>query len=400
MYRKITFVAMVAAALVLNTGQTTAQNTPTDSSYRFTLVKELPHTSPKDQYRSSTCWSFSTVSMLESELLRTGKGEFDLSDMFVVRKQYADKAANYIRYQGTSNFGPGGACHDVLNNWKHYGVMPEEAFQGLNYGEKKHVHSEMDEAMKAYLEAVNKNPNRKLSTAWLQGFNGIADAYLGKPAEKFTYKGKEYTPKTFADMLALNPDDYIEISSFTHHPYFTAFTLEVPDNWAQGKVYNLPLDDMIRVIDHALDQGFTVAWASDISEKGFAWNKGFAVVPETEVTEMAGSEKAKWEKLTEKERLSQIYNLDKIVPERNITPEVRQAEFDNLKTTDDHGMHIVGYGTDQTGKRFYYVKNSWGTDNIYGGYFYVSVPFVKFKTTCFMVNRNALPSDLKKKLGL
>ncbi|MDD3666720.1 MAG: aminopeptidase, partial [Bacteroidales bacterium] len=224
MYRKITFVAMVAAALVLNTGQTTAQNTPTDSSYRFTLVKELPHTSPKDQYRSSTCWSFSTVSMLESELLRTGKGEFDLSDMFVVRKQYADKAANYIRYQGTSNFGPGGACHDVLNNWKQYGMVPEEAFQGLNYGEKKHVHSEMDEAMKAYLEAVNKNPNRKLSTAWLSGFNGIADAYLGKPAEKFTYKGKEYTPKTFADMLALNPDDYLEISSFTHHPYFTAFT--------------------------------------------------------------------------------------------------------------------------------------------------------------------------------
>lgn len=400
MIRKIIQPGLIALFLMSTFPIVNGQKATADSGYRFTLVKELPHTGPKDQNRSSTCWSFSTISMLESELLRTGKGEYDLSDMFIVRNQYTEKAINYVRYNGKANFGPGGGNHDIINNWKKYGMMPDEAYSGLNYGETGHVHSEMDQAMKAYLDAIIKNPNRRLSTAWLAGFNGIADAYLGKPAEEFTYNGKIYTPKTFADELGLNPEDYIEITSFTHHPYFEKFTLEVEDNWAQGQVFNLPLDDLIRVIDNALENGYTVAWATDISEKGFAWNKGFAVVPETEVTEMAGSEKAKWEKLTEKERLSQIYNLDKIVQEKNITPGIRQVEFDNYRTTDDHGLHIVGYGNDQTGHRFYYVKNSWGTDNIYKGYFYVSIPYVKFKTTCIMVNKNALPVDLRRKLKL
>ena len=370
-----------------------------DSSYQFTLVKNLPCTPVKDQYRSGTCWSFSTISYLESELLRTGKGEYDLSDMFPVRDAYSKKAQQFIRMNGTSHFAGGGAFHDVIHTMVSSGMMPEEAYPGLSYGEKKHVHGELDEVTKAYIEAVAKNPNKKLSTAWLNGFNGILDAYLGPVPEKFSYKGKEYSPKSFASELGLKADDYISLSSYTHHPFYEEFIIEVPDNWAWGKVYNVPIDELVQIMDYALDNGYTVAWASDVSEKGFAYSKGFAVVPVTELSEMSGSEKAKWEKLTEKERNAQLFNFDKVVGEKQITQEMRQKEFDNFQTTDDHGMHMVGYGKDQFGNKYYYIKNSWNTDSKFNGFFYASVPFVKLKTMDIMVHKNGIPPAILKKLG-
>jgi bleomycin hydrolase len=371
-----------------------------DSSYQFTLVKKLPCTSVKDQYRSSTCWSFSTISLLESELIRTGKGEYDLSDMFSVRDSYGKKALQFIRMNGTCNFGSGGAFHDVLNTMLSTGLVPEEVYPGLSYGDKKHIHGEIEAVTRGYVDAVAKNANKKLSTAWYKGFEGILDAYFGPVPEKFTYKGKEYTPRSFSDELGLKAEDYIPLTSFTHHPFYKKFIMEVPDNWANGEIYNLPLDELIEIMDYALDNGYTVAWASDVSEKGFAHNKGFAVVPETELSEMQGSEKAKWEKLTEKERNAQIYNLDKVVTERKITQEMRQKEFDNFQTTDDHGLHMVGYGKDQFGSKYYYIKNSWNTDSKYEGYFYASIPFVRLKTLDILVHKNGIPPAIRKKLGI
>ncbi|MDK2909272.1 MAG: bleomycin hydrolase [Bacteroidales bacterium] len=377
-----------------------AQQEKIDSTYHFSLKKEIPHTSVKDQYRSGTCWSFSTLSFFESELIRAGKGEFDLSEMFCIRDAYEKKAERYVRMHGSLNFGGGGAFHDVLHTIVQRGIVPENIYPGLNYGENKHVHGELDAVTKAYVDAIIKNPNRKLSTVWLEGFKGILDAYLGKVPEKFNYNGKEYTPRSFADMLGIKEDDYICLTSYTHHPFYKKFILEVPDNWAWGELYNLPLDDLMEVMDYALENGYSVAWAADVSEKGFAYNKGLAVIPETDVAELTGSEKARWEKLTEKERASQMYNLDRIVPEKKVTQEMRQKEFDNYQTTDDHGMHMVGYGFDQFGNKYYYIKNSWGADNKFDGYFYASVPFVRLKTMDIMVHKNAIPPAIRKKLGL
>ncbi|HNQ59983.1 MAG TPA: C1 family peptidase [Bacteroidales bacterium] len=377
-----------------------AQDTKTDSSYQFTLVKQLPYTPVKNQFRSGTCWSFSAISFIESELLRKGKGEYDLSEMFCVRDAYEKKAEKYLRMGGTTNFSGGGEFHDVIHTLRDRGLMPEEAYPGLDYGEKNHVHGELDAVAKAYMDALIKNPNKKISTAWMNGFKGIMDAYLGHVPENFVYKDKLYTSRSFAESLGLHSEDYVCLTSFTHHPFYKTFILEVPDNWAWGEIYNVPLDELMEIIDYALDKGYTVGWASDVSEKGFAYNKGVAVIPETDVTELSGAEKARWEKLTEKERNSQMYNLDRVVPEKKVTQEMRQKEFDNLQTTDDHGMHIVGYGNDQFGHKYYYVKNSWGGDNKFNGFFYASVPFVRLKTIDILVHKEAIPTAIKKKLGI
>lgn len=368
--------------------------------YEFTLTKEIPHTSVKDQYRSGTCWSFSGLSFLESELMRMGKGEHDLSDMFVVRTAYSDKAIQYVRMQGKNNFGGGGAFHDVTNSWKKYGVIPESVYNGLVISEEKHIHGEMDEVFGAYVKAVVTNQNKKLTPVWHKGFEGLLDAYLGEVPEKFTYQGKEYTPQSFAKSLELNPDDYIEITSFTHHPFYSKFVLELPDNWAFGQVYNVPLDEMMEVIDYALENNYTVAWASDVSEKGFAYRKGVAVVPAMSAENLSGSELLKWQEMSKAEKEAQMYKLEKPGQEKVITQEVRQLAFDNYETTDDHGMHFVGLAKDQNGNKYYYVKNSWADSNDYKGYFYASVPFVQYKTTSIMIHKNAVPKKIAKKLGL
>jgi bleomycin hydrolase len=372
-----------------------------DTGYVFSVVKQLPVTSVKNQYRSGTCWSYSTIAFLESELLRTGKDTFDLSEMYCVRQCYSDKASIYVRFQGKHNFGGGGAAHDVTYVLKNYGMLPEEAYSGLVIDEDKPVHGEMDGVLSAYVDAVLKNPNRKLSPVWHQGFNGILDAYLGTVPEKFTYKGTEYTPVSFANMLGLNPDDYVEITSYTHHPFYSKFVIEIPDNWLMDEVWNVPMEEMMQIIDHSIMNGYTVVWGTDVSEKGFSWKDGVAIVPDKNAPELAGLEQGKWEKLSDAEKEKLLFRFDKPVPEKKITQEMRQKEFDNYQTTDDHGMLLTGIATDQNGNEYYIVKNSWGNDeHKYHGLLYASKPYVRLKTMDIMVHKDAIPKDIRKKLGL
>ncbi|MEI6174087.1 MAG: C1 family peptidase [Bacteroidota bacterium] len=372
-----------------------------DSGYVFTIMKQLPATSVKNQNRSSTCWSYSAISFLESELLRTGKDTFDLSEMYCVRNAYSDKALIYVRFNGKHNFGPGGASHDVTNVLKNYGMMPEEAYSGKAAGDLNPVHGEMDEVLNADVDAVIKNPNKKLTPVWHTGFNGLLDAYLGKVPEKFTYKSREYSAKSFSDMLGLNPDDYVELTSYTHHPFYSKFIIEIPDNWVLDEVYNLPVDELIQVIDNSIEEGYTIVWGADVSEKGFSWKTGVAVVPDKNATEIAGMESAKWSKMSDADKDKLLYKFDKPNPEKKITQEMRQLEFDNYQTTDDHGMHLTGIAKDQNGTKYYLIKNSWGTEGSpYKGYFYASEPYVRLKTMDIMVNKNAIPKEIRKKLGI
>jgi bleomycin hydrolase len=380
-----------------------AQDGKTDEKegYKFETIVDLPVTSVKDQYRSGTCWSFSGISFLESEMMRLGKDSVDISEMFIVRHCYADKAEKYVRLHGNLNFGAGGAFHDVLYVLKNYGAVPESVYGGLEYGEEKHVHGEMNEVLKNYVDGVIENKNKKLSTAWDKGFSGILDAYMRKLPKEFEYNGKKYSPLEFADqVIGLDIDDYIEVSSFTHHSFHEPFILEVPDNWLWGEVYNVKLDEMMNIINNSLEKGYTVAWAADVSEKGFSYRNGIAIVPLQDVEEMDDTERARWEKMTQEERQKELYSFDGPVKEKEITQELRQDGFDNYQTTDDHGMHIVGMVKDQNGTIYYKVKNSWNTNNKYDGYLYASESFVRLKTISIMVNKDVIDKALKKELGL
>jgi bleomycin hydrolase len=392
---------LIALSLIIIVPGIRAQE-KVDSGYKFTLVKELPHTSVKDQYRTSTCWSFAGASFIESEILRLGKPEVDLSEMFLVNHCYRDKADRYVRMQGNTNFGEGGLLHDILYVMKNYGLVPLSEYPGLNYGEKKHTHGEVFGILKNMVTSVVQTRGRRITPAWSVAFQKTADAYFGDIPETFKYEGKKYTPKSFLSDFAsgINPDDYVEITSFTHHPFYEKFILEVPDNWLWEKVYNVPLGDLIQIIDNSLDKGYTVGWASDTSEKGFTTSqKGIAVVPELNMENWSKAEIRKWEKLSETEKDKELYKLNKPGKEKTITQELRQAAFDSQETTDDHAMHIIGLAKDQNGTQYYKVKNSWGSYNSYDGYFYASVPYVQFKTTAIMVNKNAVPREIRKKLG-
>lgn len=369
--------------------------------YVFTTIKEMPSTSVKNQYRSGTCWSFSGLGVIESDLLREGKDPVDLSEMFVVRNCYSDKAKKYVRFHGNLNFGGGGGFSDVIYVIDNYGIVPEDIYQGKEIGEENHIHGEMDVVLKDYADAVIKNKNRKISPVWHKGFNGILDAYLGDYPETFVYEDVEYTPKTYAESLGINSDDYVELTSYTHHPFYETFIMEIPDNWMYSETYNLPIDDLMEVFKNVIEEGYPIAWGADVSEKGFSWKNGVAIVPEEVLTDLKGTEKEKWEKLTTKEKKKSLYSFKEIVKEKEITQEMRQEAFDNYQTTDDHGMVITGMAEDQNGNLYYMVKNSWGTDDhIYDGYFYASEPFVKYKTMSIMVNKNAIPKKILKKLDI
>lgn len=371
---------------------------PDSTGFKFTDVKINPTTSVKDQNKSGTCWAFSGTSLLEDEVMRHGGPELDLAEMFTVRNCYIDKAKKYIRMGGTINFAQGGGFADVTESLRDYGVMPEEAYAGLNYGEKKHSHYEMADVLKSYLDAVLRNSKKKISTAWLPGYVGILDAYLGKVPETFTYNGKTYTPKEFAKAMGLDADDFISITSYSHHPFYEPFAVEVADNWRWEKSMNVPVEELQQIIDNALDNGYTIAWAADVSEPGFKWRKGYAVLPaEKSEADMDGTELSRWVQLSDSDREKSMYDIKGPVKEREVTQETRQTGFDNMETTDDHGMTIVGYATDQEGNRYYKVKNSWDTNQLYGGYFYASVPYVLDKTISVMINKNAVPKSIAKK---
>lgn len=394
--KRLLLLAILACSLGL--GAFAQDEKETVEGYVFTPLSEIKTTSIKNQHRSGTCWSFSGIGFLESELLRMGKPEVNLSPMYIVRTAYADKAEKYVRMHGSLNFGGGGAFYDVVAMIAKYGIVPMEMYQGLNYGEDMHVHGELDEVTKAYVDAVVKNPNRKLTTAWLNGFNGILDAYFGVLPTEFSYEGNAYTPKTYAQSLGLNLNDYVYVTSYTHHPFHSKFIIEVPDNWALAEVYNVTLEELESIFDNAIDNGFPVAWASDVSESGFSWKDGIAIVPDTDSEELAGSDMARWTKMSKKEKSQKAF--ERPGKELKITQEMRQQDFDNYQTTDDHGMVLVGKAKDQIGNIYYKVKNSWGDGGKYDGFFYASKPFVLYKTMSIMVNKNALPKDIKKKLGL
>ncbi|MDL2330406.1 aminopeptidase [Odoribacter sp. OttesenSCG-928-A06] len=371
-----------------------------EEGYVFTDVKRLPVTSVKSQDRAGTCWSWSTISFLESEMMRLGKDSVNLAPLYIVWNTYDAKGEKYVRMHGNLNFGQGGAAADVTWAIKKYGIVPLEIYDGLNYGEDVHVHGELDAVLKGYVDAVVKNPNKKLSTAWKRGYDAVLDAYLGAKPETFKYKGKEYTPMSFyKDATGLNMDDYISLTSFTHHPFYVPVVLEIPDNWIGEVSYNIPMEEMMDLLDKAIDNGYSFAWGSDVSEKGFS-REGIAVIPTMDTKEMSDAEITKWVALSKKEKEAQLYKMDKPGKEKEITQEMRQEAFDNFQTTDDHGMHVIGKAVDQIGNKYFIAKNSWGKYNKYDGYLYASYPFVAFKTTTVMIHKDALSKDLKKKLNI
>lgn len=368
--------------------------------YQFTEVVTVPATPVKNQAATGTCWCFATTSFMESELLRMGKGTYDLSEMFIVRQKYMNQLQdNYLRH-GEGNIGQGSLSHTFMNAYRQVGIVPEEVYTGINYDSERHNHSEMVRYMQALADVAVKTKTR--SPEYYKLINNLFDTYLGKLPEKFTYKGKEYTPKSFAESLGLNMDDYIELTSFTHHPYYVKFDVEVPDNWEHSLMYNLPLDEMMETVDHALTNGYTVCWDGDVSEKGFSFTNGVAINPEVKkVEDLSNTDRARFEKLGEKERLEEVFKFERPYPEVNVTPEVRQAGFESFVTTDDHLMHVTGITKDQNGTKYYITKNSWGTDrNKFGGYLNMSESFVRAKTIYVMVHKDAIPKAIKGKLGI
>ena len=387
---------VLIATLGLLSLNTVAQEPKKEEGFVFSTVKENPITSIKNQNRSSTCWSFSSLAFLESELLRQGKGEYDLSEMFVVHHTMADRAERYVRLHGDNSFSPGGSFYDVVYCMNNYGLVPQEAMNGIMYGDTLPVHNELDAVAEAYVTAIAKGKLTKLTPVWMNGLNAIYDTYLGKCPEKFSYKGKEYTPLTFAKSLGLNADDYVSLTSYTHHPFYKKFAIEIQDNWRNAESWNLPIDEFMTVIENAVNNGYTVAWGSDVSEDGFT-RDGIAVVPQMNRTDLTGSDMARWTGLTMADKRKEL--TSKPMPEMDITQEMRQKAFNNWETTDDHGMLIYGMAKDQNGKEYYMVKNSWGTNNKYKGTWYASKSFVKYKTMNILVHKDALPKEIAKKLG-
>ncbi len=401
MKKFLTSAVAVAIAITSFAQETTDSVKEEPKGFVFTDVITVPSTSVKDQNKSGTCWSFAGTGFIEDYVRKTKGDSLDLSEMYTVRQCYLDKARRHVRLQGHGNVNQGGSIVDVAYVMENYGAIPEEVYNGLNYGTEKHEHDELSRALMAYMNAITAG--KKTTTAWEEGLVGILDAYLGKVPETFEYQGKTYTPKSFAKYLGINQDDFIAFTSFSHHPYWKPFALEVCDNWLWAPYNNVPLDVMMQLIDNALEHGYTVNWAADVSEKGFKWNDGYAVLPAKKTeADLQGTELSRWVNLSDADREKEAYNFTgpKDLVEVNVTPEERQRMFDNHETTDDHGMVIVGTALDQAGNKYYKVKNSWDTNQVYGGYFYASVPYVKAKTVSFMVHKDALPKDVKKQFNI
>lgn len=368
--------------------------------YQFTEIVSNPTTPVKNQAASGTCWCFATTSFIESELLRKGKGEYDLSEMFIVRQKLLNQLNdNYLR-AGRGNLGQGSLSHTWVNAFNQVGIVPEEVYNGIKYDSETHSHGEMMSYLKAIADAsVN---NRKRSPQYDSIINGILDTYLGPVPESFTYKGKTYTPQSFKESLGINTDDYVELTSFTHHPYYEAFEIEVPDNWEHAKSYNLPLDELMATMDNALKSGYTVCWDGDVSEKGFSHKDGIAINPDVDnINRYNPADTARFAAMDKEDRLRAVYSFDKPYPEIMVTPEIRQNGFESFVTTDDHLMHITGLVKDSEGNKYYVTKNSWGTArNDNGGYLNMSDSYVRAKTIYVMLHKDAIPVDIRAKLGI
>ena len=403
--------AFVISLLAL-CGTVMAQNDtiqqPKDSGFVFTTVDSVGITPVKNQFRSGTCWCFSTLGFLESEVMRMNKGkQVDFSEMFVVSHTMVDRAEYAVRMYQSAQFSAGGSAYDVIYCMKHYGLVPQDAMPGIKYGstpaDTLPVHAELDAVAGGYVKALGRNL-KKLTPVWKQGLQAVYDTYLGECPEKFTVDGKEYDPFSYVKSLGLNADDYVSITSYTHHPYsyeegHPRFVLEVPDNWRMDQMYNVPMEDLMRIIDNAIEKGYTMAWGADVSETGFT-RKGVAVVPdEAHGADITGSDMDHWLGLSASEKREEL--TKRPLPELEITQEMRQKAYDNWETTDDHGMQIFGTAKDQTGKLYYMIKNSWGTDRMdYKGIWYVSRAFMEYKTNDILVHKDAIPKDIRKKLGL
>ncbi len=393
--------SVIAAAIVMGASADDKVVVPDSTGFKFTDVKVVKTTPVKNQNKSGTCWCFAGTSFFEDEIMRKGGEESDLSEMMTVRMCYLAKADRYVRMYGSTAFSPGGSILDVPYVWERYGAIPEEVYNGLGYGEDKHNHGELHAVLSAYMKSINANPNKKLSTAWRKGLEGILDAYFGKVPETFTYKGQTYTPQSYAKSLGIDVNDYVAVTSFTHHPFYKPFVLEVADNWLWEQYQNVKLDELKAIVDNAIDNGYSLVWAADVSEGGFKWRKGYAVMPkEKNKDDMEGTELSRWVQLSEKDREKEKYDIKGPVAEIEVTQELRQEMFDRLETTDDHGMTIVGKAVDQEGNRYYKVKNSWDTNQLYNGYFYVSEPYFLAKTLSILVNKEAVPKDIAKKINL
>ncbi|MBO4314380.1 MAG: aminopeptidase [Prevotella sp.] len=400
---KKTLFIMLLAGLTLNASAAKKKAAAKKSNApEFTIIKENPITSIKDQNRSGTCWNYSTLSFFEAEILKATGKTYDLCESYVENKTYMDRAIQVVRFHGDCQFAQGGSSEDVLATMKQYGICPEDAmpFPGSLYGDSLNNFGEFFSVLEPYVDAVAKNKAKKISNQWKVGLQGILDAYLGKCPDKFTYEGKEYTPKSFVNSLGINLNDYVSITSYTHHPFYTTFAVEVQDNWRFPQSYNLPMDEMMAVIDNAVNEGYTIAWGGDVSEEGFTRN-GLAYAVDTKKAEsLAGSDMARWLKLTADKKRNIIDSLGCTVPEIVPTQEMRQERYDNWELTDDHGMLIYGIAKDQNGKEYYMVKNSWGETGKYKGVWYMTKAFIAANTMDFLINKNAIPADIRKKLGL
>ena len=372
--RKNLMLSAICAFAFSATAMAQAESAP--YKYEFTIVKENPATPVKDQASTGTCWCFATNSFIESELLRTGKGEHDLSEMFVVRHNYVRRIKDNILRRGNGNIGPGSIAHMYIWVMKNVGIMPEEAYNGINYDSKRHDHGDLN----TWVKSINATAVEMKKPLPEEIVNGVLDAYLGKVPEKFTYQGKEYTVDSFTKAMGLNADDYVEITSFTHHPFYEKVMVEVPDNWDYATMYNQPLDEMMQVIDNAINEGYTVAWDGDISEPGYAFRHFIAV--------------------NTKEDLRKQKDLKAKAKEESVTQESRQYGFETFATVDDHLEHITGIAKDQDGVKYYKTKNSWGVDSNGTGYHYLSEEYVKAKTISILVHKNSIPKAIRAKLGL
>jgi bleomycin hydrolase len=394
-----TLVALTLVITPLSAQKKNKETTVTPEGYKFTTVVTLPATPVRNQSATGTCWCFATTSFMESELLRLGKGEYDLSEMYVVRNTYKNRIRdNYLR-EGRGNINEGSLSPSWLRVFNEYGIMPQEAYTGISYDSPVHNHRELQ----AYIEAVTAVPlkNKQMSAESQEVTDAILDIYLGEVPGTFTYKGQTYTPKSFAASLGLDMNDYVNITSFTHFPFYTQGVLEVRDNWEMTRFYNVPIDEMVMIMDNALTKGFSVDWDGDVSEKGFSHFKGVAINPDvTNIDNFSVTDRARFEKMPVQERMAEVYKFEKPYPEIDVTQEIRQKGYETFVTTDDHLMHLTGMVKDQNGTKYYITKNLWGTDrNPFGGYLNMSESFVRAKTIYIMVHKDAVPADLRQKLG-